>query len=917
MKINELVISGFGPFASKTRVDFEEFGEKGIFLISGDTGAGKTTIFDAIAFALYGSSSGGIRESKMFRSEYADASTPTFVDLTFTYRNKKYRIKRNPSYLRPKKRGDGYTLEEAGASLYFEDGSFKSSLSEVNAFIEDLFSINENQFKQIVMIAQGDFLKLLHASNEEKRTLFRKIFNTEKYNLFEDRIKLMRSEVSSKTSKVFDSFESLISNFKIEESLYDEALKLSRLDSEGFKNFIEKKQAEFRASLDELTKESSDLSNLLDESKGKILKANEFKSLNVEINSIDDKLRLQEEKLNSLLRQKQDHENIDQEIEELKNTHAINKEKLSKYRLLDDLQSSIDSLKESVKSNTDNSTKLQENLTQLNARFEKINEFLDKESDYQKALINRTNEAERLKNRLDSLDKIQLKFKDLKKDSRELASEKNELLKIQSEYERFREDFSKAEDTYYLSQAGVLARTLEKGKPCPVCGSLEHPSPAKLIDGFVDKKSLDELSKKLENIRKKREDKSLKISSLDSKINIDEFNIKEALEDLDIKGDIDSAILEISDMVPDLKNEINSSDIKIAKIKKSIADIEKCKKEKSKLKDSIQELEDRISTIKEAIIRDKSKLESGSLQVESLSMELTFKSMSEASNYLDELNKKIEDLVNLKKDLEESIKKTRIEASRLESSKETLFKKLDKRYDLDVDGLKLEIDQQAMKLQNLNERKAVIISGLKANEVNLVKYEKHFKEFKKLEKKYQNINELYETVTGQIAGKEKLQFEVFVQMHYFDEIIARANKRLYDMTFGQYTMRRKQEASDNVSQSGLEIEIIDKYSAKARHIKTLSGGESFKAALSLALGLSDTVQMHSGGIELNSMFIDEGFGTLDKESLNQVMSTLSKLSSGNKLIGIISHVESLKENIDKKIIVKKDQTGASNILLSV
>lgn len=917
MKINQLTISGFGPFASKTNIDFDRFGDKGIFLISGDTGAGKTTIFDAIAFALYGSSSGGIREAKMFRSEYADSNTPTFVDLTFTYRNKKYRINRNPSYLRPKKRGDGYTIEEASATLYFEDGSFKSCLSEVNSFIEDLFSINESQFKQVVMIAQGDFLKLLHSSNEEKRTLFRKIFNTEKYNMFEDKVKLMRSEINSKISKVYDSFESLVMNFKIEDHDFDGALKLARLDYQSFKNFIGLQQDAFANNLETLTKEISDLSNALDEKKERLLKAKEFRDLNADISLIEKKLKSQKDELNKLILRKKDQEHIDLEIEDFKKDYLLNKEKLSKYEILDGLNNDINSLNKVINIDVCDLSKLDVDLKSSKNDFDEIDKFLEEESNLQKNYIKFKNEGEKLKEKINKLIKIEKKFKELKKYNDDLDIEKKALLSFQDEYKRVNVDFSKAEEIYYLSQAGVLATTLEEDKPCPVCGSLQHPRPAKLIDGFVDKNIIDELSSKLKDIRLKRESKSLKIRSLETKIEAVEINIKEDLDALGIKFDKTESPKEIPIIILDIKRNIKENDKEIIEIKKLIDKIENAKKEKSKLKDHIKLINERLLELNDKIVRDRAKFESKQLQLQDLSKELTYKSKFEANQHLNDLSKKIDDLVKFKKDIEDAIKDTQTQISRLESSRETLSKKLDKKYDIDLDDLKLGIENLVLKLQNLNEKKASLIAKFETNKECLIKYDMIFDKFKNLNKKYQDINEIYETVTGQISGKEKLQFEVFVQMHYFDEIIDRANKRLYDMTFGQYTMRRKQGASDNMSQSGLEIEIIDKFSLKARHIKTLSGGESFKAALSLALGLSDTVQMHSGGIELNSMFIDEGFGTLDKESLKQVMSTLAKLSSDDKLIGIISHVESLKETIDKKILIQKDKTGSSKVGLSI
>lgn len=917
MKINKLCVSAFGPFAERTEIDFDKFGDKGIFLISGDTGAGKTTIFDAIAFALYGGASGKVREAKMFRSEYADPNTQTFVDLTFTYKNQKYRIVRNPSYLRPKKRGEGYTLQETSAVIYFEDGTNLSSLSEVNSFVEELFSINEDQFKQIVMIAQGDFLKLLYASNEEKRALFRKIFNTEKYSIFEDRVRALRSEINLKTNKLFDSFETLIEGFKLDDLSIEELTALARTDSSEFINLVGEKESFYNKTIQKLDKFYQDLSKKLDDNKESLLKAREYKNLQEEIKTSSIQLNTKKRDLSSLLEKEKENSDIDEKIDSLKRIYTLNKEKMDKYQSLDDLNKALINLDKDNKNHLDKLSETEKSYEKSKNRLKEIGEKIDRKSDLEKMLLSIENKSDKLKDQNARLKKISLDIKDLKKSYKTYKEEKDKLIKIHRDFQKFNSKVIEKEDTYYLSQAGILAQTLEKDMPCPVCGSTDHPKPAKLKEGFVDKKELDKLIEELDILRNNREELSKKISGLEARLKLSAKNIRKSLSEEDITDDINEASLIIEKNLLNIKSEFDHNQNSINNLREKLRQILKLKDEKIDLEKRIDNYQDEISSLKEKIITNKTNLKSYKLQKEKMLSELKFESKSMAEKYLSDLDKQIRELLELKNFLDESIKKSKIEVSRLESSIETLSSKLDDKSNLDLLELDKDNREISRKMKEISDERASNMSDIKNNSHLLSRYKKLFSEFKKYEKKFQNINEIYETVTGQIAGKDKLQFEVFVQMHYFDEIIARANNRLYDMTSGQFTMRRKKEATDNISQSGLELEIIDKYSSKARHIKTLSGGESFKAALSLALGLSDTVQMHTGGIELNSMFIDEGFGTLDRQSLSQVMSSLSKLTDTNKLIGIISHVESLKETIDKKMLVQKDKTGASKIELLV
>ena len=910
MRAKKLIISAFGPFAKETVIDFEEFGDRGIFLITGDTGAGKTTIFDAISFALFGASSGGVREVKMLRSEYAEPETESFVDLTFSYKNREYNIRRIPAYYRPKKRGEGLTRQEMEAVLTFDDGSNISNLTEVNNYIVDLFSVNEEQFKQVAMLAQGDFLKLLHASNEEKRALFRKIFSTEKYSIFEDRIRTLRSETLSEARNLSDNFETLVDALIIEPEKKTQSLTLAKTDKEAFENFIESEQELLRSKASEEATSLKELNKTIDKKKETLIKVREYASLVSDINSKIKSLNKENDNLAKLEKQKEDQKDIDQRIDGLRNRYTLEESLLDRYDELDLVSASIDSLKEAIKTDVEmhktQSTKLSDKKDELR----KNKEFIKDHAHFEKDAISLNAELEKMTTKLNSIEKLFNNYQTLVKDKARLEKKNREVEEALENFKNKNSEYLKATETYYASQAGLLASTLEKGIPCPVCGSLEHPEPAHLAEGFVDKATLDTLSSQVETNRSTLEKKNQERISITTKIESESKSLEDGL----VAIGLDSPEL-LSSKLEETKVEKTGISDKYKHAEEMAKEVSIKRGEIDGLESSVEVLDKKVDELDNRLNINRTKLDSQSEKKAEISKGLKYQSREEASDALKKLSDDAAKLKKDKDDLEQSIIDTNLKISSLKSSISTLEKNKEDKYNLDADLLSKEIEEMEAKTEVLNKEIGQLFADIKSNDTVKVRYREHYARFKKVEEKYRHVNDIYEIVTGQISGKDKLQFEVFVQMHYFDEIIMRANKRFYDMTSGQYQMRRKADASDNVSQSGLEIEILDKFSQKARHIKTLSGGESFKAALALALALSDTVQMYSGGVEFDSMFIDEGFGSLDKESLSQVMASLATLTEGKKLIGIISHVESLKDAIDKKIIVTKDRAGISHVEL--
>lgn len=912
MRALKLKLSAFGPFSGQTLIDFESFGDRGIYLITGDTGAGKTTIFDAIAFSLYGTSSGGLRDPKMLRSEYADVNTPTFVEFEFSYKDRIYKIYRNPSYERPKKRGEGFTLEEAQAVLYFDDGTNINSLNQVNQYIEELFGLNESQFKQIAMIAQGDFLKFLHANNEEKRALFRKIFQTENFSLFEEKIKREKAKIESDLSLYESQFDSILDNISLEEEV---DFALFRANKKTFKEVISRQNDKDLLKKTQIEESLASYKNELSANQEKYLKAVDFHKISGEI--LEKNKELDQARID-LIQLKKDLDQArgkDLEIENLSKKISLEEESLSKYSKLEDR---LFKAKQAGKALDDLGVKLlklEEDINKKGQKYLELEKFIEENTSTESKIVSLEVENKALTEKKESLKALGQSIDELKDWTINLNKNREALALQNNKVKNLHEEKGQLEYIYFANQAGLLAKDLKEGEPCPVCGALDHPKLASLPDDYVDKSKLDDLEEIYSKEKDKRDGLSQAIASLESRLDLGAKKANAAISGLGYEIGWEEFATDLESRLSGLDGQIKACEAGLKDLKNTLESLKTAKKDFQVLKLDLSSSKDKLSASNIEKTRLNSEIDHLEADVLDLRKELKYEDKSQADKALKSLIAQRDDLLELKTRIEKAWSDKELEIARLESQIETLSNKKDETFNLDLGQLEDKKVQLEASQAELLDEKGKIDLRLKNNSSQFEKYKVLDDSFEKLSIKYGHIKDIYRTVTGQISGKDKLQFEVFVQMHYFDQIIERANKRFYDMSFGQYQLARKDGASDLVSQSGLEIEILDKYSAKARHVKTLSGGESFKAALSLALGLSDTVQMYSGGVEIDNMFIDEGFGSLDRESLSQVMASLSKITESKKIIGIISHVESLKDTIDKKIEVKKGPDGTSKVNL--
>lgn len=891
MKPINLRISAFGPYKDEVEIDFTKLGENGIFLITGDTGAGKTSIFDAISFAIFGEVSGSNRPIQTLRSDFADMNIDTYVELEFVHKNRKYKILRNPSYEKPKKKGEGFTKKSADASLEYDD-VVVSGIKNVDIKIEEILGINAKQFKQISMLAQGEFLKILFAESKERTEIFRKIFDTNIYNsiarklkeklkINEDELKELKNSFITNTANILWEKEKYINlDNKINEIDIDNVLK--ELEQELEENKEENTNIE-----EEITKQEKEI---------KVIEENISKQ---------EELNLKIENYKQLLTKQNEYKKQEEEIEKLKNKIAQNQ----KIReIIKPKADKVNNEKEIIK-------KLEKDLDTIKRNIQ-IGNAKEKEHEKKVEIVNKIGEKYKEYNNYLEIKKELLEKANIIKNIENLEITKNNYLKeyeqLEKEYKIINNEYLEKESEFFKEQVGIIAEKLEENKPCPVCGSITHPNIAKKSASVLSKEELEKIKENLEikqNNKLKKQEECIKVNS---QINI---LIQEIGKESDNKLELESAKNKLKEEFNINKEKLISIEQTILKEYKSILnkDLDITKFEYDKFKDSIIDL---INLEKNELVKSKTLQEEKMNQLQESNLRLD-KYTKEYFNELLKLRFKNEEeynkilltnieIENIQKNIEDFTRNVAINNTKISDLEKEAKGKSTK--DLKIQKEKL----MAYKNILIEKRKEYVkVKGKLDNNMRIYKLLlENAKELKQKIKDFIIYDELSRTANGTLAGKKRIEFEQYVQATYFDMVILEANKRLAKMTENRYFLIRKEEPEKISDKIGLDLEVKDNYNGKIRDVKSLSGGEAFKAALSLALGLSDVIQSYSGGIVVDTLFIDEGFGSLDTESREQAINTLSLLIDNNKLIGIISHVTELKERIDKKIIVTKTSDGS-------
>ena len=1097
MRPLKLTLSAFGPYAGRTELQMEQLGSAGLYLISGDTGAGKTTLFDAITFALYGEASGSSREPGMFRSKYAGPETPTEVELIFSYGGKVYQIRRNPEYLRPARRGGGQTLQRAEAELTLPDGRLVTRVREVNQAVKEIIGLDHQQFSQIAMIAQGDFLKLLLADTRERQGIFRDIFHTGPYQVFQEKLKGEAGKLRTECDRARSSVAQYIQGIQCPEdsplASRAEQARSGELPAAEVQELFSELLQEDEEGRKALEAETGKLDRELEEVHALLAQAEERKKAEIRLQEAEKSRKSVCEKLALAEQMVEEEEKKKPLREELSRKAAVLQGELPRYEELEEqrkvcrqqeqeaeeaagkqrqaeaeLEKQIRELQEkkeeqaSLEQSGERAGQLKLERQQAENRKRQLRDLAEQvrqRNTLKDALEQAGREAEQLRRNCLELDRqreqltaeaetLGKEFQSLEDaagEKEKLSGERTRLERELGELERLRgileeygisrEKLDAARAAYrraaeraeeagqvYRSrnrafldeQAGILAETLAEGEPCPVCGSREHPAPAEKsleapaeaqveearaafekaqdlaekasrqageLKGSVlaqeetlleqmkpygepsapeqageQLKAAEEIRRKsltrLETAEKENREKLARREQLRRKQQEQEQRREKREKEKDrasrrlqeaegrkknlegqLEGQEDSldrgfrelgAHLSPEDAEEFLAEESRRADRELSRLGQLLQEEEAKLARKKELSTLIPEKEREKEKTEQQISHWKQKqaeAESRSLaageQAERLKTGLTWESREQAEQQIRSLQAEGQ---TLEKALEEA-KENRDTAARNLSALEGRIRQLRELLEQsgEIDGSVQENRKVLLTEQReeLLRAQKVLHARTTANRQALFHMEQRSAELQKLEEKWAFVQSLSNTANGNLAGKEKIMLETYIQMTYFDRIIRRANLRFLVMSGGQYELKRRREASGSRSQSGLELDVIDHYNGTERSVRTLSGGESFQASLSLALGLSDEVQSSAGGIRLDTMFVDEGFGSLDEESLQQAVRALSSLTEGNRLVGIISHVGELKEKIDRQILVKKDREGGSRVEILV
>lgn len=924
MRPHTLILSAFGPFAGETIIDFTKF-KDGMFLISGETGAGKTTIFDGICFALYGEPSGSYRKQDMLRSDFAKEDVETKVVFLFSHRNIEYKIERIPSYMRKSKRGDGMTRQSPEAVLYQDEEILETGNYQVTAKVEELLGMDRIQYQQISMIAQGEFLKLLYAKGKERSEIFRKIFGTGYLYEFQEKIKRCHLSCKYEYSNIQDTLleqedSVYIPKDEPEYKIYKEYYKQKHQISEFLdivNRYHDRKQKEYEVLREQKEKDEqiwNEQKIVYSRMKDKTEEAKKLKLLIKELSEDEKEAKRQQRLI------KKQYDKIQKDAPKLhkKELCVVEIEKQTKqYKELENL------------------VKKQESYQNVKQRYEnqreELNQKKEKEQQREKTIAEFLGQTEEIEKRYDELQKEELRMSVREKQLKELCKDKEKYLKelvvyekemkiyekIRLERRKLKDRLSDWQDQYDCNQAGLLARTLIEGNPCPVCGSTIHPNVAQFKESDITQELL-------KNLREQTEEIDQEYNTIFSKVRQRKGMVEAQRENLCRKsGKEPENFEEIDQLYEETIKEykkIKKAFECIERQKEKIADqrdkIEKSKQKQKSYDEKINELLEKIHEkdilYKEAgagIFEIKKNLLYKSLKEANETKQQLLDEIAKTHETADEIKNKREiiqrqevQIIAAREEKEKNLQELTVWLEQMRSSKEEFIDL--KKFESKLNREQKQIQKQTEVLEQLN--KQILLNKQTADLMG-----KKLVEYKEAEENYTLLKDLSDTANGEQKGKIKVSFERFVQSVYFDRILSAANQRLAVMSEQRYYLLRKEENDNKKGSSGLELEILDEWTGKKRNIRSLSGGESFKAALSLALGLSDVIQNKKGGIMVDTIFIDEGFGTLDGDSLNKAIQIIHSLSfEGNKLVGIISHVEELKEQIDQKIEVYKDHAGS-------
>lgn len=924
MKPLKLTMSAFGSYAGKNVIDFTGQ-QQGIFLITGDTGAGKTTIFDAITYALYNQTSGGERNGNMMRSQYAQPETETYVELEFLYRGQTYRVRRNPDYKITKTLKNGKIREQKvphSVELTLPDGTvFPEKKNATDAKIIEILGLTADQFSQIVMIAQGDFLKLLYTKSDERKMIFSKLFRTDIYWKIQENLRRKSMEMDERIQENDRAFEQEKSRIiplpESEELPLDELVERLR---ERLKDAL-KEQNLRRANVEELNKKITKYEEInklfvsLEKIRqaGKELEARQAESKErrqqIENARKADKVLVAEQQN---LRQQQEVEQSAQAIAKMTETLANNQEmfetlktqqqeaEAKQKREAADIQKKMLALEQSFPS-----YEALQNARSEEQQAKKVWEDLGKTSE--ESFHKKEAGIAALKEQQKRQEQV---VEQTKKNWEQTSLSASESAK---HYEHMYEAFLK-------EQAGILAENLSAGCPCPVCGSTVHPDPAKLSDHAVTELEVEQAKKTRAAAEEKRD---LAYAAFEAE-KTEKQKLAQAVE----KEEADFVLAQTIAKQQRKEAEQNYASLQktaeqireklvypsLAEAKKQYAAMQKAleaaEQEIAKKRQKVSELAEAMNTLKgQKLAEEENQKTAKKLAVKT---EKEYAKLLEKSGFISEETYHLAILPERSRSkLEREEKEYESQCLRQQSEQKLLEKQVSGKTYTDTTELNEQLKAEKQALKEAEKTYMELHTAYENDRSVLQNCAVYLEKGKKLESEDQVIKSLSKTANGRLSGSAKIDFETYIQRQYFKQIIHEANKRLLTMSNHQFILKLKEEANTGrKTNEGLDLSVYSLVTDSERDVKTLSGGESFLAALAMALGLSDIVERSAGAIHPDMMFIDEGFGSLDAQSRQQAIEVLGELAGDSRMVGIISHVTELKEQIDRKLVVSRTDKGS-------
>ena len=934
MRPLRLTLSAFGPYAAQTTLDLEKLGKGGLYLITGDTGAGKTTLFDAITYALYDHSSSGIREGSMLRCKYADDKTPTFVELEFEVHGVRYTVRRNPEYQRPKARGEGMTTEKADATLtYPDDRPPVTKAKDVTAAVQEIIGLDYNQFSQIVLIAQGQFTKLLNASTEERSRIFRKLFRTQRYAQLQERLQAEASALNQQRTAQNAKLDSLLGGLQFAPDDPDaEALRTlcAQTVPETALALLDALTARQAAALEEAGTALQATEAQLDTVQQQLGAAAQAQRLAQQLAARQAELAAAKPALDAARAEADRHAGDAVQLDALTAQVTQAQSALAAYDALDAVCRQQTEARDAARLAAAQAHKRRTQLDSLNAALAAAETELAALADADTRLLALQNRSAQLTQRGEALAKLEQRLADCQRQAKAAHKAQESYRAAAAAQDEARARRDALERAFLDAQAGLLAESLVEGAPCPVCGSTHHPARALLPHTAPTQTQVEAARQSAAEADRQAQNASAAAQSALAAANEAKTSLRRDAETLlperftTPEGTVPLTFALMTNVLAEEAAALQTEQADCAaQCRQADADcrrkaqLEAGRQAKTRQRPALEQAAAEADRSAAAQNASADALEG---QIAERRAALPYPRRADAQAALDKLEADRRALRTGMDTAQRKLKQAEQAVAAAEAAVEALTaQQTAAQKDLPACSAEELTAQQAeltAARETLRSREKQLSAQLLPNRKTAAQYRAAAEARQALESRWQWVSALAATAGGTLTSKQKIKLEAYIQMNYLDRILRYANTRLMQMTAGQYELERI-GAENQRSQSGLDLGVIDHYNGTRRSVKTLSGGESFKASLALALGLSDEVQSSAGGIRLDTLFLDEGFGSLDEESLELAIRVLSGLTEGDRLVGIISHVGALKDRIDRQVVVHKARTGGSTIELRV